>query len=140
MNQTYLFYFFQFLKAILLLSFVFSFTRFYGYPTGDGGQLSLLGSFGFSVFGMIVTTMLYAIPTLLAPFVYKFFATKRVIAAVLAYVIFAAYHFFVLRHISPEFEGLTEQYPSLFWVLFLAIIALAEFFMWRKEKKQNNQN
>ncbi|MDO5666355.1 MAG: hypothetical protein Q4G44_00870 [Alcaligenaceae bacterium] len=137
MKQSYLFYLLQFAKSLLLLSFIFSFTRFYGYPTGDGGQLSLLGSFGFAVFGMITTTMLYAAPALIAPFAYRYFYNKRLIAAVISFALFALYHYFFLSHISPEFESLSAQYPSFFWVLFLAIIALTELFIWRKEKKQN---
>lgn len=138
MKQTYLFYFLQFIKSLLLLSLVFSFTRFYGYPTGGGGQLSLMGSIGFAIFGMITTTMLYAVPALLAPFAYRYFYNKRLIAAAISFAIFALYHYFFLSHISPEFESLSEQFPSLFWVLFLAIIALTEFFIWRKEKALNN--
>lgn len=140
MKQSYLFYFLQFVKSILLLSFVFSLTRFYGYPTGDGGQLSLLGSFGFAVFGMITMAMLYAVPVLIAPFAYKYFYNKRLIAAVISFAIFALYHYLFLSHISPEFESLSEQYPSLFWMLFLAIIALTEFFIWRKEKNDLKLN
>lgn len=136
MKQSYLFYFLQFAKSILLLSFVFSLTRFYGYPTGDGGQLSLLGSFGFAVFGMITMTMLYAVPALIAPFAYQYFYTKRLFAALISFALFALYHHFFLSHISPEFESLSAQYPSLFWLWFLAIIALTELSIWRKEKKQ----
>lgn len=138
MKQNYLFYFLQFAKSILLLSFVFSFTRFYGYSTGDGGQLSLLGSFGFAVFGMIATTMIYAVPALIAPFDYLYFYNKRIIAAVVSFVIFAVYHYLFVSHISTEFESLSQQYPSLFLVMFLAIVALTELFIWRKEKRLVN--
>lgn len=135
MKHSYLFYFLQFVKSILLLSFIFSFSRFYGFSTGDGAQLSLLGSFGFAVFGMIATSMLYAVPALIAPFVYQYFYNKRIIAAVVSFVIFAAYHYLFVSHISAEFEDLSQQFPSLFWLMFLAVIALTEFFIWRKEKR-----
>ena len=138
MKHNYLFYFLQFAKSILLLSFVFSFTRFYGYSTGDNSQLSLLGTFGFAVFGMIATTMLYAVPALISPFAYLYFYNKRIIAAVISLVIFAAYHYLFVSHISAEFENLAQQYPGLFWVMFLAIIALTELFIWRKEKRLAN--
>lgn len=134
MKQGYLFYFLQFVKAILLLSFVFSFSRFYGYATGDGGQLSLMGSFGFAVFGMITMAMLYAVPALIAPLVYRYFYDKRLIAAVISFALFAGYHYAFVSHISPEFERLSAQYPKLFWLFFLAIIALSEFFIWRRER------
>lgn len=139
MKHSYLFYFLQFAKSILLLSFVFSLTRFYAYPTGDGSQLGLLGSFGFSVFGMISMAMLYAVPALISPFAYKYFYNKRLIAAVLSFVVFAGYHYFFLSHISPEFESLSQQYPTMFWLLFLAFIALTEFFIWRKEKSLSSK-
>ena len=138
MKHNYLFYFLQFTKSILLLSFIFSLTRFYGYSTGDGGQLSLLGSFGFAVFGMIATAMLYAVPVLISPFAYLYFYNKRIIAALISFIVFAAYHYLFVRHISAEFEQLAQAYPSLFWVMFLAIIALTEFFIWRKEKQLTN--
>lgn len=140
MKHDYLFYFLQFVKSILILTFAFSFSRFYGFSTGDGAQLSLLGSFGFAIFGMIVTTMLYAIPVLIASFVYKYFYNKRFIAAAISFIIFAAYHYFLVSHVSAEFETLSEQYPNLFWLMFIAIIALVEFFIWRKEKRLNNKN
>ena len=135
MQQSYLVYFLQLIKAILLLSFVFSFSRFYGFATGDGGQLSLMGSFGFAVFGMITMTMLYAAPALIAAFAYRYFYKQRIIAAVLSFALFALYHMVLIRHLSPEFKSLSEHYPNLFWLFFLAIIGLSEFFNWRAESK-----
>ena len=102
------------MKHSFLLSFIFSFSRFYGFSSGDGAQLSLLASFGFAVFGMIVTSMLYAVPALIAPFAYQYFYNKRLIAAVISFVVFAAYHYLFISHVSTELEDLSQQFPSLF--------------------------
>ena len=139
MKHTYLFYFLQFVRSLLLLTFVFSFSRFYGYSTGDGGQLGLLGGLGFGIFGMIAATMIYVVPALITSLAYRYFYNKRLIAAAIGFVIFAAYNYFFVSHISAEFETLYQQYPSLFWLMFLAVIALTEFFIRREEKRLNKK-
>ena len=139
MKHSYLFYFLEFVRSLLLLTFVFSFSRFYGYSTGDGGQLGLLGGLGFGIFGMIAATMIYVVPALITSLAYRYFYNKRLIAAAIGFVIFAAYNYFFVSHISAEFETLYQQYPSLFWLMFLAVIALTEFFIRREEKRLNKK-
>lgn len=135
MRLSFLSYFLQFIKSLLLLSFVFSLSRFYDYPMGDGESLSLMGSIGFSVFAMLVMTTLYTVPALIGAWLYGRFYQQRLVAAVLSFVGFGVFHLLVVRHLSEEFHALDTQFSLLFWLMFLIVVALTEFFIWRIERK-----